>query len=310
MFIDVHVHISLNGENWKSYREKLQEDPVAAESLVRKTFQAYRERGILAVRDGGDNIGLHALARRVAREEGVIYKSPVYGLYKKGYYGKLIGEPVVDKGDIRNSIEDLIEQKADFIKVALSGMMNFDVYGEAGEIGFTREEFQYIMDLTHHYGLKAMVHVNTVRGVEMALEYGADSIEHGYYLSEDALHQMKENNTIWVPTLAPLGNIVYSMDERYRNQRKIIRKIFEEQCEKVKKAHDLGVKIAVGSDAGAYRVYHGAGFFDELVYLNKAGIRKRDLMQLAYDNGREALGITDEDTRFAEDWTAEESMVE
>lgn len=310
MFIDVHVHISLNGENWKSYRERLQEDPETAKSLIRKTFQAYRERGILAVRDGGDDLGLHSIARMVAWEEGVIYRTPVYGLYKKEYYGKLIGRPVEDKKDIRSYLEDLVEKKADFIKVALSGMMSFEEYGKAGEIGFTEEEFQYMMDMVHDCGLKSMVHVNTAQGVEMALKCGADTIEHGYYLSEDALHQMKEKDTIWVPTLAPLGNIVYSMDERYKSQRKTIRKILEEQCEMVKKAHDLGVKIAVGSDAGAYRVYHGAGFFDELIYLNKAGIRKRDLMQLAYDNGMDVLGITQEEVRSVQEWTAEESMVD
>lgn len=300
MFIDAHVHISLNGENAKQYRERLQEDPETARKLVRKTFLAYRERGILAVRDGGDSIGLYELAREVAQEVGIRYKTPIYGLYKKGYYGNFIGLPVEDKEDIRCAIEDLLDKKADFIKVALSGMMSFDAYGVAGDIGFTKDEFRYLMDRTHHYGLKAMVHVNTPEGVDLALSCGADTIEHGYYLSEEALHQMKENKTIWVPTLAPLGNIVYSIEERYRSQRKTIRKIFEEQCEKVNRAHELGVKIAVGSDAGAYHVYHGSGFFDELIYLNKAGIRKKDLMELAYTNGLDALGITAEEARNME----------
>lgn len=306
MFIDAHVHISLNGDNAKLYRERLLEDPETARALVRKTFLAYRERGILAVRDGGDSIGLFEIAREVAQEVGIRYKTPIYGLYKKGYYGNLIGLPVENKDDIRCAIEDLLDKKADFIKVALSGMMSFDEYGVAGEIGFTKEEFQYLMDLTHHYGLKAMVHVNTLEGVDLALSCGADSIEHGYYVSEEALHQMKENHTIWVPTLAPLGNLVYSMEERYRTQRKVIRRIFEEQCDKVKRAHELGVKIAVGSDAGAYHVYHGSGFFDELIYLNKAGIRKKDLMELAYNNGLEALGISLDEAQKMEAIMAED----
>jgi imidazolonepropionase-like amidohydrolase len=307
MFIDAHVHISLNGDNGKIYRDRLQESPALAESLVRKTFQAYRERGILAVRDGGDSIGLFSMARTIAAEEGVVYKTPVYGLYKKGYYGHLLGQPVEDKDDIRRSIKDLLKQKADFVKVALSGVMNFDEYGQVGEIGFTREEFRHLVDLAHLSGLKVMVHVNTPPGIEMALSCGADTIEHGYYMSDEALYRMKETNTIWVPTLAPLGNLVYSMDERFKTQRKIIRRIFEEQCEKVKKAHDMGVKIAVGSDAGAYKVFHGSGFFDELIYLNKAGIRKRDLMELAYTNGLEALGITGEEIRKMEALVVEES---
>ena len=61
------------------------------------------------------------------------------------------------------------------------------------------------------------------------------------------------------------------------------------------KAYELGVKLAVGSDAGAYKVLHGSGFFDEIIYMNKAGIKKKPLMKLAYDNGVKALNITNKD---------------
>ncbi|MBF7096887.1 amidohydrolase family protein [Alkalibacter mobilis] len=309
MFIDAHVHVSLNGDNAKTYRERLLQDEKSAEEMIRKVFLAYKQRGIYALRDGGDNLDIHHLIRRVAKEEGIIYRTPLYGIYKKGFYGRLIGKPVESIQEIDDCITDLVKNQTDFIKVALSGMMSFNEYGHAGEIGFSVEEFKHIIERAHSENLPVMVHVNTKKGIEMALKCGADSIEHGYYANEELLKGMKEKGTIWVPTLAPLGNIVYSNDERYKLEKKLIRKIFEEQCEKVKLAYDLGVEIAVGSDAGAYKVYHGSGFFDELIYLNKAGIKKNELMDMAFKNGMKALKITKKELNDIENRINEESWV-
>jgi imidazolonepropionase-like amidohydrolase len=136
-----------------------------------------------------------------------------------------------------------------------------------------------------------MVHANSSAAVEMAVRAGADTIEHGYFITEDALHMMAENDVIWVPTLSPLGNIIESNDSRYRNQMRNIRRIFDEHAAAVKKALEIGVKIAVGSDSGSYGVYHGEGFFDEVRYMERCGISKSRIYKTAFENGVKALGI-------------------
>ncbi|HCX65723.1 MAG TPA: amidohydrolase, partial [Eubacteriaceae bacterium] len=209
--------------------------------------------------------------------------------------------------EIKASLGQLDKEKADFVKVALTGMMSFEEYGKCGAIAFDQNELNYIVKNAHDTNKPVMVHVNTKEGVQMALDAGADTIEHGYYLEEDQLQQMIEQDTIWVPTLAPLGNIIYSNDGALKNQLQTIRKIFDRQSKMIKKAYDLGVNIAVGSDSGAYRVYHGSGFFDELIYLNKAGIKKKELMKCMYQNGKKALRLSDQEINRIKDKNIDES---
>ncbi|HCX65724.1 MAG TPA: amidohydrolase, partial [Eubacteriaceae bacterium] len=82
MFIDVHMHAALDGIDSKAYRALLMQDEATARKMLKKTFQAYKSRGILAVRDGGDNLDLFRLARQVAEEENVLYRSPIFAIYK------------------------------------------------------------------------------------------------------------------------------------------------------------------------------------------------------------------------------------
>ena len=51
-------------------------------------------------------------------------------------------------------------------------------------------------------------------------------------------------------------------DGRYEDR--VLRPIIETAEKNVRKAFARGVKIALGSDAGAYRVLHGKGIQDEI----------------------------------------------
>ena len=42
-----------------------------------------------------------------------------------------------------------------------------------------------------------MAHTNGARAVREAAVAGADSIEHGNYVDEEAMWAMKENKTVW-----------------------------------------------------------------------------------------------------------------
>ena len=70
---------------------------------------------------------------------------------------------------------------------------------------------------------------------------------------EECLDMLAENDTVWVPTLVTIRNLMG--DGRYEDR--VLRPIIETAEKNVRKAFARGVKIAPGSDAGAYRVLHG-----------------------------------------------------
>lgn len=306
MFIETHMHVSLNGENSIQIRKQLVEGILDIEEYIRKVILSYKSRGILAIRDGGDPLNLYEYVREIAQDEGIIYKTPIHAIYKEGYYGSLIGKPIRDLYDFRNIMNTLLPLKPDFIKIPITGMMDFDKYGDTGEIAFTQDELQYIVKYAQDKGLGVMAHVNSSEGIKMAIKAKVHTIEHGYFMDNDDLLDIKDSGIIWIPTLAPLGNIIYNNDQRYKKQMPVIRRIFDEQRHKVMEAYKLGVKLAVGSDAGAYRVYHGSGFFDELMYMSDAGIEKEKLIELCYTNGIAALNLNSKELKKINENTLED----
>jgi hypothetical protein len=74
--------MALDGRDFRNSRIENQK-PV----VIRKLLQGYKKKGIYFLRDGGDNLNISLQARDIALEEGMILRTPVYAIYKKGAYG-------------------------------------------------------------------------------------------------------------------------------------------------------------------------------------------------------------------------------
>ena len=88
---------------------------------------------------------------------------------------------------------------------------------------------------------------------------GVDSIEHGNFCDEDALQALAASDAVWVPTIVTVKNLLG--DGRFPEQ--VVKNIWEGQKKALLRGYQLGAKLALGSDAGAYRVLHGQGLLDE-----------------------------------------------
>lgn len=280
MYCDCHVHLALNGENTKKHIEILKKRDSESKILIKNLISLYKEGKITKLRDGGDYIGAGSFIRDICNDEDIVYKTPIKAFYKEGYYGKLLGEPITDISDFRKKFNVLLKENPDFIKIIYTGLSSLKEYGKVREVGFSNNEIKYIIDACHEKGLKVMIHANSSRAVLKAIKYGADTIEHGYYLNDEIFYAMKENSVFWVPTLAPFGNMLYHNRREFKEYENNIMRIFHQQQRNVKNANDIGVKIAIGSDSGSRIVQHGRGFFDELIYLSRAGILKDDIEKI------------------------------
>ena len=104
---------------------------------------------------------------------------------------------------------------------------------------------------------------------------GADSIEHGNYADEEALKIMAEKGTIWVPTITVVKNLIGK--GRFSDQ--VLLQIWEKGKTNIRKGYELGVNLALGSDAGAYLVPHGQGIMDEWACFREILGDKEDLKE-------------------------------
>ena len=116
-----------------------------------------------------------------------------------------------------------------------------------------------MLHIAHEEGFAVMAHTNGAGAVLDAVLAGADSIEHGNYMDEEALQALAESGTVWVPTITVVKNMIGC--GRYSDQ--VLEKIWETGKRNIRRGYKTGVQLALGSDAGAYLVPHGRGIVDE-----------------------------------------------
>ncbi len=261
MLCDCHIHIILDGEDFSfainSHKEAI------IENTVISNLKQYADLGVSYLRDGGDNLGVSLYASKVASMFGIEYVSPAFAIHKKGKYGGIVGKSFDTEAEFLALLDEAESLDADFIKLMLSGIMDFNEYGVLTCEPVTADEMKSMVEHAKKRGFSVMAHVNGDEAIRNAVIAGVDSIEHGYYMEDDTVKFLTDSGTIWTPTLSPIGNIINSG----RFDRDVLLKIYDVQCEKIALAAKRGAYIAQGSDGGAWQVLHGHCVNDELRHL-------------------------------------------
>ena len=261
--VDCHIHMVLDGVNWKDAIARHKAAP--QEALIRQTLGHYQALGFSYLRDGGDRWGVCDLAAKLAPEYGIRYRSPGFPIYKTGHYGGFIGRGFDGLAEYRALVREAKTRGAHFIKLMISGLMDFSQYGVLTGEPLPPDLIRDMIACAHDEGFSVMAHANGDEAVRAALAGGVDSIEHGAYLTDETLCQLAESGAVWVPTLVTIGNLIGC--GRFPDE--VLKPLLAYQRNAVKKAAALRAKIACGSDAGAYRVLHGQGGMDERALLRR-----------------------------------------
>lgn len=264
MFGDCHIHMILDGVYYRAAIDAQKER--VDEALVRARLEAYRDAGVRFLRDGGDAWGVGSFAARIAGEYGLDYRTPAFPIHRKGRYGGFIGRGYDTLKEYATLVGLARKQGADFIKIMISGLMDFDCYGKITSEPLDPAEIRELIRIAHAEGFAVMAHANGADTVKAAVEAGVDSIEHGAYLDDEAVRMLAQSDTIWVPTLVTIGNLIG--EGRYPDA--VLQPLLRLQMDNVAACARLGGKIGLGSDAGAYRVFHAQGALDEYDYLKRA----------------------------------------
>lgn len=251
MKADCHMHMVLDGQDWKKAIHRHKNEPDRA--FIRRILDRYQELGYTHLRDGGDRWCVGKAAREMAGEYGIVYRTPLAPLCRAGHYGSFIGEKYDNLREYATLVKRIRSDGGDFIKIMISGLMDFDRFGVLTEEGLPPHQIQELIHIAHEEGFAVMAHANGARTVEAAAAAGVDSVEHGAYLDADALAAMLENRTVWVPTLSTIANL----RGKGRFSESAVEKILQSATENVAAFAAMGGLIAVGSDAGAWAVPHG-----------------------------------------------------
>lgn len=140
-------------------------------------------------------------------------------------------------------------------------------------------------------GVPVMAHAHGEEGALAAVKGGVRSIEHGTYLSDEALRLMKDKGTYLVPTYATVIDLVEAGGD-YDNPGLHLRgsHMLPRLRETVERAHRMGVKIVTGADtsygpASITRIAHEIAAFVEI------GMTPLQALQAATTVAAELLGV-------------------
>ena len=192
---------------------------------------------------------------------------------------------------VQRRVRENIKYGADLIKIcATGGVLSHGDDPQASQ--YTVEEMRAIVADAHRLGRKVAAHAHGAQGILWASEAGVDSIEHGSYIDDAGIAEMKKNGTYLVPTLY-LGDWFLDNAERLHVPAELIGKakvVLPVARKNIAHAFSSGVKIAFGTDAAVYP--HGLNA-REFAVMVKLGLSPLQSIQAATINAADLLGWPD-----------------
>ena len=306
-FIDAHTHLTsdfdpdYNGARLKGFSRTVAESAIRASVNARKTLLA----GFTTVRDVGSqdflDVGLRN-AINTGITPGPRMLVAVHALGATGghcddsaglRFGLLHHETGPEDGVInspdqaRYAVRFNIKYGADVIKTCATG----GVLSPTDDVDvpqLTQAELDAIVSEAHELRRKAAAHAHGAEGAKRAIRAGIDSIEHGTFLDDEAMRMMREHGTYLVPTLATRSGLAESkFPPRVKQKADLAVKA---QDGMVRRALQMGVKIALGTDAAVYP--HGNNAL-EFVLMAADGMTTAQSLRAGTSSSAELLGLVD-----------------
>jgi imidazolonepropionase-like amidohydrolase len=297
--IDVHTHVTMNTD-FDPFRELTSTDAkqaingvVNARTTLMAGFTSIRNVGAgdytdVDLRDAinsGQVAGPHMLVSGPAM--GITGGHCDDNLLPFQYHQ--VGDGVADGiAAVQQKVRQNIKYGADLIKIcATGGVLSKGDDPQASQ--YTLEEMQAIVADAHRLGRKVAAHAHGAQGILWASEAGVDSIEHGSYINDAAIAEMKKRGTYLVPTLyledwmVEKGNLPALYHQKMLDVTGVAKK-------NIKHAMEAGVKIALGTDAAVYP--HGLNAHELDVYVNQLGMSPLAALQSATVNAADLMGWT------------------
>ncbi|BCJ42466.1 amidohydrolase [Actinoplanes ianthinogenes] len=273
--VDAHCHLGI------AYGAK----PISGLDQARELSHIDRDAGVLALRDAGspypypeldDEPGVPRLARA----------------------GRHVAAP-------RRYLRDIgVEVAADEVAAAVTAQAKAGtgwvklvgdwIDREVGDLApsWDAATMTAAVEAAHAAGARAAVHTFSEEGVEIMVRAGVDSVEHGTGLSLDLIDEMARRGTALVPTMINIrtfGKIADQAREKFAGYADHMIALRDRFPEVVLAAHEAGVPIYVGTDAGG-GIRHGLAA-EEMLYLHEAGIPAVDVLAAASWRARDWLGF-------------------
>jgi imidazolonepropionase-like amidohydrolase len=308
--IEAHAHLFLDGApiclaDRERYLKETTPDVMLARA--RNRWPKILQCGVGAVRDAGDKhaVGLALAAEAKAhvgkRRSTPYIDSPGAAIHHRGRYGSFMGQPIEDFPTPAACVAARVAGGADRIKLLVSGIIDFRQGRVTTPPQMPVDEVKALVAAARSHGRQTFAHASGADGVENSVEGGVNTVEHGFFITEDQLMRMRDRQIAWVPTFAPVQLQIDRAVELGWDDVVVshLKRIIAAHQDALRRAHEMGVPIIAGSDAGSCGVPHGIGLLDELCHMESAGLPPMAVLRAATGTSAGVLGFPESIGRIA-----------
>jgi imidazolonepropionase-like amidohydrolase len=165
---------------------------------------------------------------------------------------------------------------------------------DAGDLApsWPRDSLQQAIAVAHSHGARVTAHVFGEAALPDLIDAGIDCIEHGTGLDQHLIDAMVSHDVALVPTVRQLENFpsyAAAGEARFPAYADHMRRLFARRRETIGAAHEAGVAIYAGTDAGGV-LPHGL-IAEEVLALTGYGLNAEEALGAASWRAREWLGL-------------------
>src|SRR5271157_4770789 len=299
--IDTHDHLAMHGYDL-ARRWGIDEPQTTRTLRTAQVLQQTLAAGYTTIRDAA---GLDAGFKRAIDENliagprlilSLCIISPIGGIGDRvspsGFPCCVPNDPLLPDGvvntlaDVRPVVRRVVRAGADVIKCATTGGASSRPGHGPHDGAFNLDEMQALVEEAHALDRRVICHALGGRGLRIAVEAGADSIDHGCYLDQEPelLDAMARRGIFFVPTFAVYD---YHRKSPLPHVRERAKELEEHHVASLRRALAAGVKIAAGTDAGGHG--HPANAL-EIACLVRAGMTPLQALRAATGWAAECIG--------------------
>jgi imidazolonepropionase-like amidohydrolase len=185
---------------------------------------------------------------------------------------------------LRRVVEINLERGADVIKTRVNERAGLPEQDPLTQV-YSNEQLSWIVAAAQRGGKGVLCHSYSPQGCYDAVTAGIRSLEHGVFVDERTLNEMKSRGTYFTPTLTAMAGMADSSDpilaERGRTFLPVVKRA-------VLAAHEMGVPLAAGTDSSG-------GMIDpigrEVELMREAGLSALDAIRTATIGAATLLGL-------------------
>lgn len=283
--IDCHTHHSMDA-TLDNYLDRMKDN---IEDLIRRAKEMMKKdirSGVTTCRTLGDREFLDITCREAVRYrliEGP--RSLVAGKGIRAAKGHgFVGYPFNGVKEIRNAINTNLAAGADLIKIYITGTLR-----NGGDLPpfLKKAEIRAAINTAHESNVRIASHCVGGIGLDWALEFGLDTVEHAYHISDDQIEKLAKSNSLAVLTLSPILND--NVVKRYPKH--LVQKHFDEReviAGRIAAVINADIPFGLGTDG-----LHGE-LAGEAEYAVALGASNYKALKAATANGAKVCGIENE----------------